>query len=103
MLKRIMRGVEVNADTIMLDLIERVGPGGHFMAEPESALLCRQEVWAPTLMDRDHRAVWEQKGGLSMEQRTGQKLRHILNTHQPQPLSVESQGIIETTLTKLAA
>ena len=98
-----MRGVEVNADTIMLDLIERVGPGGHFMAEPESALLCRQEVWAPTLMDRDHRAVWEQKGGLSMEQRTGQKLRHILNTHHAQPLSAEARNTIEATLIQFEA
>jgi trimethylamine--corrinoid protein Co-methyltransferase len=98
MLKRIMRGVEVNADTIMLDLIEQVGPGGHFIAEQRSSALCRQEVWVPMLMDRDHHTVWEHKGGLNMEQRACQKLHHILSTHLPQPLSTEAQYTIKTTL-----
>jgi len=102
-LKRVMRGVEVNADTIMLDLIEQVGPGGHFMAEPRSAWLCRQEVWVPTLMDRDHHTVWEQKGGLSLEQRAWQKLHHILNTHQVKPLGIEAQRSIGAMLDKVEA
>ena len=41
---RIQRGIEVNQETIMLDLLEQVGPGGTFLAEPRSAVLCCQEV-----------------------------------------------------------
>lgn len=86
MAKRILRGLEVNRQTIMLDLIDKVGPGGHFMAEPESVALCRQEIWVPGLMDRNAYVIWEQKGGKSLEQRVGERLKKILSTHQPPPL-----------------
>ncbi len=52
MTKRIMRGIEVSDETLILDLIDRVGPGGHFIAERETAERCRDEIWIPTLMDR---------------------------------------------------
>ncbi len=98
MIKRMMRGVTVNADTIMLDLIEKIGPGGHFMRERRSAMLCRQEVWVPTLMDREHNSTWIQQGGTSMEQRVQQRLLHILNTHMPDPLGHEVVRCIDDLL-----
>ncbi len=102
MIRRIMRGVTVNAETIMLDLIEQVGSGGHFMAEPRSALLCRQEVWLPKLMDRDHHTIWEGKGGMSMEERVRQRLQQILETHRPEPLSPAVQQRIAGILAGIA-
>lgn len=86
MVKRFMRGVEVDRRTIMLDLIEKVGPAAYYIAEPESVALCRQEIWAPTLLDRNPYVIWEQKGSKSLEERVSEKLRKILATHQPPPL-----------------
>ena len=63
MVKRFMRGVQVNQETIMLDLIEKVGPGGHFLAQRQSNALCRNEIWIPRLMDRNAYAIWERNGG----------------------------------------
>jgi len=87
MAKRIMRGLEVNQDTIMFDLIEKVGPAGHFLAEPESAAICRREIWISDLIDRNAYITWDNKGRLSMEARIQDKLNKILATHQPSPLS----------------
>jgi trimethylamine---corrinoid protein Co-methyltransferase len=75
--KRIMRGIEVNQKTIMMDLIEKVGPGGYFAAEPASATLCRQEVWVPELSDRKPYPAWEASGGLSMEERVRLRVKDI--------------------------
>lgn len=86
MVKRIMRGLIVNQETIMLDLIEKVGPGGHFLAERASASLCRQEIWVPKLLDRNPYAIWAQKGSQTTGQRTYERLQHILATHQPPAL-----------------
>lgn len=86
MAKRIMRGIKVNAETIMMDLIEEVGPGQVFIAEPRSVALCRQELWVPTLMDRNPHNVWQEQGAKSMEQRVVERLRHILGSHQPEAL-----------------
>lgn len=87
MVKRIMRGVQVDRQTIMLDLIEKVGPGGSFLAEYQSASLCRSEIWTPTLVDRNAYVIWKGKGAQSMEERVNDKLSHILSTHQPLPLA----------------
>lgn len=98
MTQRMMRGIEVNRDTIMLDLIEKVGPGGHFLAEPASASLCRREVWVPTLLDRNAYLIWQQKGELTLEQRVEQKLRKILAEHQPPALEAAVQQQIQQIL-----
>jgi len=98
LVKRLLRGVEVNAETIMMDLLEEVGPGGHFLAEKRSARLCRQEVWVPRLMDRDNSVIWEQHGGKGMEARAAERVRAILETHQPEPLAGETQARIEQML-----
>ena len=79
--KRIMRGIEVNQKTIMLELIEKVGPGGYFISEPQSARLCRQEVWVPVLSDRLPYSQWKATGGFSMEDRVKLRLVDILNHH----------------------
>jgi trimethylamine--corrinoid protein Co-methyltransferase len=91
--KRIMRGIEVNRKTIMLELIEKVGPGGYFIAEPESAKLCRKEVWVPVLSDRLPYAEWKMTGGLSMEERIQLRLIDILDHHYPPELS---QDVLES-------
>jgi trimethylamine--corrinoid protein Co-methyltransferase len=86
MTRRIMRGVEVSDETLMLDLIDRVGPGGEFMSTKETAKLCRTEIWTPTLMDREKWVNWEAAGAATMQDRVRAKLHHILATHQPPPL-----------------
>jgi len=98
MVKRFMRGVEVSRESIMLDLIEKVGPAGYFVAEPQSVALCRQEIWTPGLLDRDPYVIWEQKGGNSLEDRVKEKLRKILSTHRPPPLPEGAAEAIQALL-----
>ncbi len=84
--RRMLRGLVVDHETIMLELIEKVGPGKHFIAERKSSSLSRREIWVPTLMDREAYTVWEKKGSKSMEQRVRERLTNILETHIPTPL-----------------
>ena len=86
MTRRVTRGIDINEDTLMLDLIDRVGPGGHFLAEKETAQRCRQEVWVPSLMDRTAWETWTAAGAETMIQRIKDRLRTILATHRPPPL-----------------
>jgi trimethylamine--corrinoid protein Co-methyltransferase len=98
MAARIMRGLQVNQETIMLDLIEKVGPGGHFLAEPQSVTLCRSEIWVPKLLDRDAYIIWQGKGGKSMQERINAKLHKILDTHQAAPVPQDALAKIELIL-----
>ncbi len=89
MAARVMRGVPVNANTIMLDLIEKVGPGETFIKQKESVSLSRSEVWMPTVLDRNPYTIWEQKGSPKTVDLVRNKLLHILETHQIAPLPPE--------------
>jgi trimethylamine--corrinoid protein Co-methyltransferase len=103
MVKRLMRGVQVNRQTIMLDLIAKVGPGSHFLAESQSASLCRSEIWIPKLMDRNAYVIWEKKGSTSMEDRVHEKLSQILSSHQPPELPMGVKEKIQTILARAEA
>jgi trimethylamine--corrinoid protein Co-methyltransferase len=86
MVRRIMRGIEVSDDTLMLDLIDRVGPGGEFVSAKETARRCRTEIWTPTLMDRNAWVNWEASGSQTMQDHIRARLKGILSSHEPPPL-----------------
>jgi trimethylamine--corrinoid protein Co-methyltransferase len=100
MVARIMRGITVNADTIMLDLLEKVGSDGSYIAEPRSAALCRSETWVPTILDRNPYSTWEKKGGKSTAQLTAEKLQKIISNHKPIPLPEGIPQVIDTILSE---
>jgi trimethylamine--corrinoid protein Co-methyltransferase len=93
-----MRGIQVDPDTIMLDLIEKVGPGGSFLNQSRSAALCRTEAWVPGVLDRDPYALWEKKGARSSEDLLDERVRKILDTHQAPPLAPEAVEKIKVIL-----
>ncbi|MGQ9839906.1 MAG: trimethylamine methyltransferase family protein [Anaerolineae bacterium] len=103
MVKRIMRGITVNREAIMLDLIEEVGPSGHFVDHPRSASLARHEVWVPTLFDRAQHVIWEQKGGTDTAQRAQAKVRALLARHQLLPLPPGAADAIGAILAEVDA
>lgn len=45
--ERYMRNIEVNADTIPLDLIDEVGHAGQYLIEEHTLEFCRKELFAP--------------------------------------------------------
>ncbi|MGD9001715.1 MAG: trimethylamine methyltransferase family protein [Anaerolineae bacterium] len=97
--RRILRGIEISEDTLMLDLIDRVAPGGHFLAERETAQRCREEIWTSSLMDRDPWEMWTAAGAPTMVDRIRQRVQTILAAHRPPPLPTgaaeEIQAILE--------
>jgi len=98
MTKRILRGIEISDDTLMLDLIDQIGPGGEFMSVPETAKRCRAEIWNPTLMDRQPYDNWLAAGAQTMSERIHTKLKKILTKHQPPPLPEGAAEKIEAIL-----
>lgn len=60
-LKRLSRGFDVNEDTLALDVIKAVGPGGHFMAEEHTVRYFRSEQWEPRIQSRESYGTWLQQ------------------------------------------
>ena len=79
--KRMMRGFDMGPEQIGLDVISRVGPGGHFLAQKETARQLRKEHWLPGLSDRNHPDAWQAAGSPDFGGQAVEKAREILRTH----------------------
>jgi len=84
-LRRYLRAVEVNEDTLALAAIREAGPGGDFLATEDTAALSREE-WQPALFDRASWEAWREAGGTTLEQRANGKVQAILREHRAEPL-----------------
>jgi trimethylamine--corrinoid protein Co-methyltransferase len=76
----------VNNEMLGIETIRDAGPGGNYLTADHTLRHFRQQVWQPTLANRDNPDTWAQKGGLRHEERVIQKTLRILDTHRPQPL-----------------
>jgi len=70
---RIANGINVADETLALDLIEQVGPGGSFLTQEHTRDHFKEEMFLPRLTDRHRRAVWEKRGGKTMEKRAKER------------------------------
>lgn len=85
-LRRIMKGFEVNKETIAFEAIRRVGVGGHFLEDEHTLKYFRKELWFPSLFDRNSWELWKGKEGNSILERAVKKKEEILNEHKIEPL-----------------
>jgi trimethylamine--corrinoid protein Co-methyltransferase len=83
---RLDRGIEVNEETIALDLIKEVGWQGHYLDQLHTAQHYRQEHCLPRLLRRDSREVWEGKGSKTALDLARERVRELLAKHEPRQL-----------------
>ncbi len=87
MVMRVVRGIEVNDETLALDVIDEVGPGGHYLMAKHTLRHMRSELYYPSnVVDRQGWDMWQQDGALDAQERAKQIARDILAEHQPEPL-----------------
>lgn len=93
MVKRIVRGIKIDDETLALDVIDKVGPGGHFLGEEHTMKHFKNETFFPTLIDRQRYDAWSSGGSKTFGQRGLEKLHKILENHQVEnlPNEVEEQ------------
>jgi trimethylamine--corrinoid protein Co-methyltransferase len=89
MVKRIMRGIEVNKEKLAVDVVERTGIGGNFLQDDHTLQHFKDEIWSPDLIDRQNHDGWVSSGSKTMGERCAEKVRRILDTHQPDPVLEE--------------
>jgi trimethylamine--corrinoid protein Co-methyltransferase len=87
MAKRFIRGIEVNRESLALEVIEKVGPGGHYLDQDHTYDHFKSELWMPDLMARSAYDEWENQGAKDMAARIQDKLEDIIKNHQTPPLA----------------
>jgi trimethylamine--corrinoid protein Co-methyltransferase len=101
MTDHLMKGIEVSQETLMLDEVHQVGPGGHFL-DTEQTLSRFRDFWFPSVLDRSRRPQWLASGGLTLGDRLNAKVKEILTEHQPRPLDPEKKRQVQEILASAA-
>ncbi len=83
--KAFFRPIEVNDETLSLEVIEQVGPGGQYLKHKNTRTHFRQH-WYPDLFDRGNYTDWQAKGGQTLAERAATQVQQLLEEHHPEPL-----------------
>lgn len=87
MVYQYMQGIPVTEETLAVDLIDRVAPGGHYLQQ-EHTLAHFRDVWYSRLFDRSIHARWLERGAKQFEERLREETQKVME-HQPAPLPSE--------------
>lgn len=97
---RLAQGIEVNDNTLALDVIRRVRPGGNFLAERHTLDYLRKEHFIPELSDRRSYESWLKDGAKDIVKRAREKAVAILQKHRPEPLEREVQKELQDIISR---
>ena len=81
---KMMQGIVVDEESLALETIAHVGPGGHYLAQKHTRRHMR-ELFMPQFMDRRPYSEWEEKKDDARDWATN-KARKLLKEHQPEML-----------------
>lgn len=97
-----MRGIEVSEDTLMLDELHAVGPGGQFL-DTDATLANFRDFWYPAgLLDRDRRSQWLESGATTLGERLNTRVKEIIKEHRPKPLEEAKKTKLQEILARAA-
>jgi trimethylamine--corrinoid protein Co-methyltransferase len=83
MCQRVLRGIEINDDTLATDLMIEKGPGGDYLVEDHSMRYMRSEFFMPRISNRDKRdQMTPGDDALARAKQTVERIRKA--DHQPQ-------------------
>ncbi len=98
---RVLQGIEVNPETLALEVTRGVGPGGHFVGEEHTCMYMRREHFIPSVADRDDEETWTEMGRRDTFRRAHDMALEILRTHCPEPLDPVKEEISKKTFNEI--
>ena len=93
--RKLLRGIEVSPETLALEVITSVGPGGHYLDQRHTRRHLRASQWRPTILNRQGREAWAAQGGLDLRERARHKALDLLSLPQSRPLAPALAATIE--------
>ena len=100
MIKRILKGITVDEDTLAVDVIREVGHGGSFLQHDHTVRHFREELFFPVLFRRQTIEQWLKSGGKMIHEVAHERVQEILASAGPVPLPPEVDAELERALNK---
>ncbi len=82
MVRRTIRGIDINDATLCMKDIRKAGPGGNFVTSRSTRTYMRKEHFQPVISDRKQRSQWIEEGAVTSAQRAHDIVLSILNDHE---------------------
>lgn len=101
-IQRLLTKVEVNDETMAVDLIRKVGPGGSYLAEKHTRTHIN-EILHPKLFNRQAIAAWNIRGRSTARDEARERVRTILREHKVPPLAKDVDEHIDSILKKASS
>jgi trimethylamine--corrinoid protein Co-methyltransferase len=98
-IEKTMQGIVVDNETLALEAIANVGPGGNFLSQKHTRAHMR-DLFLPKYMDRRPYNEWEEKGDNAADWAL-ETARNILSTHQPEALDPKVSEEMAKVITSL--
>ena len=92
MFQHFFQEVEISDETLALDMIAEVGPGGHHLGTPHTQARFLTEYYTPFLSDRQNHETWQLSGVGDAAQRANKIWKQMLKEYEAPPLD---EGIRE--------
>jgi len=100
MIYRLAQGIEVKDETLALEVIDKVGPGGHYLSERHTREYFRKEHFIPKITDRRAYESWLKDGAKTIVDRAKESVKTILKEHHPTPLAKDIRQQVITIIEK---
>ena len=81
-----MQPIEVNEDTLALEAIAEVSPGGHYFGAAHTMSRYQTAFYQPILSDWRNFEQWRDDGAATAEQRANGIWKALLQAYEPPPL-----------------
>lgn len=94
-LQRFEEGFEISEETLALDLIEEVEPGGHFLNKRHTMEHCKTEFLIPDVYDRKSFDDWEENGSKSAYERAHERRVDLLQEYERPSMDSDIQADLE--------
>jgi len=86
LVRQIPLGFEMDEEALAVEVIEKVGPGEHFLGERHTIRHMR-EAWMSRFMGTDTWEAWEEAGRPEPPGRAAERALELLASHEPEPLA----------------
>lgn len=96
-------GLPVDDESLAIEAIDRVGTEGNFAADEHTYRHYKEVLWFPGLLDHHGYESWLQLGGTTLGDRARARARHILETHEPEPVPAAGRAVLDAALARQTA
>jgi trimethylamine--corrinoid protein Co-methyltransferase len=84
--RRLLAEIEVSDETLAVDVLKAVGPGGAFLGQRHTRRHLRGNQWRSRILNRASYDRWLEDGGTDATEKARQRASELLATHEAEPL-----------------